>query len=104
MAVTCSKIYGICINALRSRFRHFAYHENPRTLSPTIATAGDLIRSSAVEPVVARYVQSADFKLDSPRSHITPRGFVGDADYREDVIRLFANSPYLKQASLNWKV
>lgn len=110
VAVTCRKIYALCIpffqrhNALRSRFLHFTYHENPNDPSPTIATAADLIRRIAVEPVVARYVRYADFKRDSPRSYIIPRGFVADADCRDDVIRLFANCPYLEQAGLDWKV
>ena len=52
---------------------------------------------------MARYVRYANFKLDSPRSYIIPRGFVGDADCREGVIRLFADCPYLEQAGLDWK-
>jgi len=109
VAVTCRKIYTLCIpfiqrhNALYSRFHHFAYHENLKDPSPTIATAGDLIRRIAVDPIVARYIQYANFKYDSPRSYIIPRGFIGDADCREDVIRLFANCPYLEQAGLDWK-
>ncbi|KAF6241719.1 hypothetical protein HO173_000430 [Letharia columbiana] len=108
VAVTCRKIYALCIpvirrhNALRSRFHHFTYHENPNPF-PTIATAADLIRRIAVEPVVACYVRYADSKRDSPRSYIIPRGFVADADCRDDVIRLFANCPYLEQAGLDWK-
>lgn len=106
LAVTCRRIYALCVpsikrhDALRSRFHHFTYHENPRDPSPTIATAGDLIKRIAIEPVVARYVRYADFKLDSPRSHIILCGFVRDADCLHDVIRLFAESPYLEQAGL----
>lgn len=106
LAVTCRRIYALCVpfikrhDAPRSRFHHFTYHENPRDPSPTIATAGDLIKRIAIEPVVARYVRYADFKLDSPRSHIIPCGFVRDADCLHDVIRLFAESPYLEQAGL----
>ena len=108
LAVTCGKIYAVCIpfvkrhNAFRSRFRHFNYHEDPADPSPTIATASDLIKRIAVEPVVARYIRYADFKLDSPCSRIIPRGFVQDADCLQDVIRLFAESPYLEQAGLDW--
>ena len=109
VAVSCRKIYTICIpftprhNALTSRFRHFRYYEDPGHPSPTILTAGDLIRRIAIEPIVARYIQSANFVLDSPRSYIIPPGFIGDGDCRESVIRLFANCPYLKQADLDWK-
>lgn len=108
LAVTCRSIYAVCIpfverhNALRSRFRHFTYHKNPADPSPTIATASDLIKRIAVEPVVARYIRYADFKRDSPRAHIIPLGFVQDADCLHDVIRLFAESPYLEQAGLDW--
>ena len=109
VAVTCRKIYTSCIpfiqrhNALRSRFHDFTYHENLKHPSPIIATAGDLIRRIAVEPVVARYIRYANFKLDSPRCYTKPRGFVGDSDCREGVTRLFANCPYLEQAGLDWE-
>lgn len=79
VAVTCRKIYALCIpffqrhNALRSRFLHFTYHENPNDPSPTIATAADLIRRIAVEPVVARYVRYANFRYDSPRGYPVSR-------------------------------
>ena len=106
--MTCGSIYAVCIpfikrhNALHSRFHHFTYYKNPADPSPTIATASDLIKRIAVEPVVARYIQYADFKRDSPGSHIIHRGFVRDTDCLHDVIRLFAESPYLEHAGLNW--
>ncbi len=114
VAVSCRKIYALCIpfiqhhNALRSRFHHFTYHKDQFDPSPAIVTAGELLRRIAVEPVVARYIRYADFKSDSPRSYIIPLGLIGDAhwredDCREDVIRLFATSPYLEQAGLDWK-
>ena len=109
VAVTCRRIYTSCIpfiqrhNALYSRFHHFSYHENPMDPPPTIATAGELIRRIAVEPIVARYIQHANFKLDSPRSYIMLRGFIRDADCREDVTKLFADFPYLEQAGIDWK-
>lgn len=109
VAVTCRKIYTLCIpfiqrhNALHSRFHHFSYHGNPKDPSLTIATADELIRRIAVEPIVARYIQYANFMRDSPCSYISTRGFIGDADCREDVIRLFADCPYLEQAGLDWK-
>ena len=108
LAVTCGRFYAVCIpfierhNALRSGFRHFTYHKNPPDPSPTIATASDLINRIAVEPVVARYIRYADFKRDSPGSVIIRRGFVRDAHCLHDVIRLFAESPYLEQAGLDW--
>lgn len=109
VALTCRKIYALCTpfiehhNRLRSHFHNFTYYGKMTDPSFTIRTASDLIIRIAVEPIVARYVRNADFKADSPRSLVIPRGFVRDADYREDVIRLFANCPYLEQAGLDWK-
>ena len=109
MAVTCKKIYAICIpfiqrhNDLRSRFDFFTYDESPNHPPPTIVSAGDLISYIAVEPLVARYVRSANLIYDTVRSCVIPRGLSGRVDCREDVIRLFANCPYLKQAGLDWR-
>ena len=109
VALTCKKLYALCIpfirrhNALRSRFHDFTYHKNFNDPSLTIVTAADLVRCIAVEPVVARYIRSADFKRDSPESYIEPRGVIADADCRDDVIRLFADCPYLEQAGIDWK-
>ena len=109
LAVTCKRIHALCIpffqhyNALNLRFRHFAFYEDQYDSSRTIGTAGDLIRRIAVEPVVARYIRSADLKLDSPRSHIISHHFIQESDCREDILRCFANCPYLKRAGLDWK-
>ena len=108
LTVTCKKIYMICApfiqeyNALRSRFRNFAYHDSSPA-SPTIMSASTLIKRIAVEPIAARYIRHADFRHDSPRRHLLPPNFLADSDCREDVIRLVADSPYLKQAGLGWK-
>ena len=106
LAVTCKRIHALCTpyfqryQALKLRFRHFAFYKYPYDSSHTIGTAGDLIRRIAAEPVVARYIRSADLKLDSPRSHIIPQHFIQESDCREDILRLFASCPYLKRAGL----
>ena len=108
VAVTCKRIYSICVpfikhyNTLRSRFHHFTYYDSSPA-SPTIMSASTLIKRIAVEPVIARYIRHADFRLDSPRRCLLPPNFSADPDCREDVLRLFANSTYLKQAGLDWK-
>ena len=107
MALTCRRIYALCTplierhNRLRSQFQTFTYYEKMADPSFTIRTAFDLIIRIAVEPVVARYVRDADFKVDN--THGRPREFVTDAHCRRDVARLFADSPYLEQAGLDWK-
>ena len=110
LAVTCKRIHALCVpffqryNYLNSRFRHFAYYDDPYDSYRLIATAGEVIRRIAVEPVVARYLRSADLKIDSPTSHIFSHQLIKDDDDRRgDIIRLFANSPYLKRAGLDWK-
>ena len=109
LAVTCRKSYSSCVpfierqKALPSRFHYFTYHANQNDPSPTIASASDLIRRIAVEPIVARYIQHADFGFDSPRNYINTRGSLVEADSREDMIRLFVNCPCLVQAGLDWK-
>ena len=107
--MTCKHFYALCVpsiqchNALCSRFHHLTYYENPGDPFPTIVTAADLIERIAVEPVVAPYIHYASFKLDSLRSHVIIREYVGDSDRRDDVITLFANCLYPEQAGPDWK-
>lgn len=111
MAMTCRRIYALCIpyiqrhNTLKSRFHHFSYYLNHIKDPWPMVTAVELIQRIAVEPIVARYIQSANFKLDSPRGYIRRRlgGLTVDNDCSEDVIELFKHSRYLQQAGLNWK-
>ena len=106
VALTCQKIYTLCKpfiehhNRLRSQFQNFTYYEKMSDPSFTIRTAFDLITRIAVEPVVARYIRDADFKVDTQRR---PRGFLADASRGGAVARLLAESPYLEQAGLDWK-
>ena len=106
VALTCRKFYILCKpfiehhNGLRSHFQNFTYYEKMSDPSFTIRTAFDLITRIAVEPVVARYIQNADFKVDTLRR---PRGFLADVNLGGPVARLLADSPCLEQAGLDWK-
>lgn len=109
LAVTCKKIHARCIpfmerhNKLRSQFRKLTYYEKMADPTFSIRTAFDLIIRIAIEPVVARYIQEADFAVDSRFTHSRPREFVADTHCKGDVAGLFSSSPYLKLAGLDWK-
>jgi len=78
VALTCRKIYTLCIpfinrhNTLRSQFQNFKYYKKMTDPSFTIRTAFDLITRIAVEPVVARYIVNADFKVDNSSTAANP--------------------------------
>lgn len=109
VALTCRLIYAVCTpfiqnhNTLRSRFHNFTYYENTSDPINTIRTAFDLITRIAVEPVVARYIQYADFEMDSYFTRGRPRELLADVHCDGAVLRLFADSPDLKQAGLDWQ-
>jgi hypothetical protein len=110
LAVTCRRIYAICIpfidrhNTLRQRFRRFTYYKDPKVRF-NLAAAFDLITRIAVEPCVARYVRVANLWHD--RHDMSARyrlhELYTDFPYRDAVMRLFADSIYLKQAGLDWQ-
>lgn len=109
MAVTCKGIHALCIpfieqhNTLRSQFHHFYYYKETRNPSLTIGTAFDLITRIAVEPRIARYIRSAIFEDDSLLVGGPYHELIQDFHSVDAVIRLFADSPYLKQAGLDWQ-
>ena len=109
VALTCKRIYAICVpfierhDRLRSHFHTFAYYEKMSDPSFTIRTAFDLITRIAVEPLVARYIRYADFKVDHFFTHGRPREFNPDVHCGDAVTRLLADSSYLKQAGLDWQ-
>ena len=108
-ALTCRRIYAVCIpfierhNTLRSLFHNFTYYEKMSDSSFTIRTSFDLIVRIAVEPIVARYVRTADFKVDNFFTSGRPREFNPDVHCGDAVPRLLAGSPYLAQAGLDWQ-
>ena len=109
VALSCSRIYTICVpfiqrhNTLRSHFHNFSYYEKMSDSSFTIRTSFDLIVRIAVEPIVARYIRIADFKVDNFFTSRRPREFNPDIQYGDAVPRLLAASPYLAQAGLDWQ-
>jgi hypothetical protein len=109
VALTCKRMYGQCVtfiahhNELRSRFQTFEYYLKPYRLKLNLMSSSDLLLRIADEPVVARYIRSATFAIDSyfltrqlPKS--VPSIHDGGA-----IVDLFANSVYLKEADLDWK-
>ncbi|KAL8918546.1 MAG: hypothetical protein Q9172_005389 [Xanthocarpia lactea] len=107
LAFTCRRICLIFKplthdhNTLCSRFHNFAYAELTSDASNIIRTAFDVIARIAVEPIVARYIRHADFALDSRRGR--PRWLLADLHCGGAVHRLLADSPYLRQAGLDWQ-
>jgi hypothetical protein len=119
LALTCKEIFALCCpfighhNKLRAHFREFWYGYRPRMYNKMLVTrpyplmsACMLIAQIAVEPVVARYIQHGDFHEDSQFSRYTEkstRRLQEHPHFEESVIRLLADSPYLKEAGLDWK-
>lgn len=109
LALSCKSIYALCRpfldrhNQLRLLFRNFDYSDLPgRRLFP-FDTALDVIARIAVEPVVARYIRTADFNLDSQFLFRRPRDHGRPDCQNPHVVRLLADSPYLAQAGLDPK-
>ncbi|KAI9661816.1 MAG: hypothetical protein M1821_009055 [Bathelium mastoideum] len=108
IALTSKRAYALCKpliryhNKLCSQFRNFTYYV--KSADPVVkdGSAFDLIARIAVEPVVAKYIQDANFKMDGFFTYRKPRELLVDA-HCEGVARLLADSPYLEQAGLDWK-
>ena len=107
VAVTCRRIYALCTpfikyhNKLRAQFRTFDYWDKAGAHPDFVIRTGfDLLTRIAVEPIVALYIREADFKWDGI---FRPCEIVEDAQPDGPVGRLLAQSPYLKQAGLDWQ-
>ncbi|KUJ14350.1 uncharacterized protein LY89DRAFT_671708 [Mollisia scopiformis] len=109
LALSCKSIYKLSTpfierhHKFRLRFQKFRYMEIPRD-SFDIRTALDLITCIAFEPMAARYIRTAELKHDSfpHRARFAPQ-HLPDIHGGGPVVNLFASSPYLKQAGLDWK-
>ena len=102
LCLACRRLHTICEplikqhNVLRSHFRNFNYYGKVADPSFTIRTSFELIARIAEEPVVARYIQHADFKMDLRLPVGGRLWLMEDSGYRPDTVRdLFANSRYL---------
>lgn len=110
LALSCKAIHQLCKpfiehhSALRAQFHRFTYDPLPRDagdpLWRPIWRAYTLLERIALEPIVARYIQHADLTYD---------GFCGaptvppDLDHDGPIVAMFADSPYLRDAGLDWK-
>lgn len=109
LALTCRRMHAVCTpfiqdhNTLRLRFHSFDYFHDYVERPDDIRTAFEMIARIAVEPVVARYVRHASFENDSRGSWRCAHALVADLYDGGPVVELFAKSPYLTQAGLNWK-
>ncbi|KAI1452065.1 F-box domain protein [Annulohypoxylon moriforme] len=107
LTLTCKSIYEACTPFLEqhkhlcSQFRRFGYMGRPT--SPFIRTGFDLLTRIAAEPIVAHYIRDADFVYDSFPSREKPIQYLPNIDQGGPVVALFAESPYLKQAGLDWR-
>jgi len=108
-ALTCRRVHAICLpfverhNRLRSQFHDFDYREIKSDPSFTIRTTFDLIVRIAIEPIVARYVRNAHFRVDECFTSGRPREFNPDYSCGDAVPKLLAASPYLVEAGLDWQ-
>ena len=106
VALTCTRIYALCTpfieyhNKLRGQFRTFNYFRRDGHPDFVIGTGFDLLTRIAVEPIVARYIREADFARDGI---FRPCELVENTQPDGPVGKLLAQSPYLKQAGLDWQ-
>ncbi|KAI0837779.1 F-box domain protein [Hypoxylon sp. FL0890] len=118
LALTCRAIHEICTpfierhNRLRSKFCRFQYRDrSPKSgsfwvqdpLWQPMRSSFNLLAHIAVEPIVSRYIVDANFERDfySPGTTIPP--LIPNIHDGGPLVELFANSPYLRQAGLDWK-
>lgn len=101
LALSCKDINKLCApfierhNELRSQFRLLSLG------GLEFGTAWDLISRIAVEPIVARYIRTAEFSCDSLFVFKRPRIPTSDIQSYDPIIHLFADSPYFKLAGLD---
>lgn len=111
LALTCRKLYKLCTplierhNQRCTRFCEFTYCKYPNNGLPSAHNppAVNLIQDIAHDPVVARYIRHADFTYDTwpPRPRVVQ--LLPDPDLGGPVVAMFAESPYLRAAGLDWR-
>jgi hypothetical protein len=109
LAVTCITAYNASQyflpkhNKFRRRYRNFAYGSAQELQDGrTCATSLQLIHGIAEEPVIARYIVSADFKNDQlPEEVETCRAQIQQITASPYVLQLLKNSSYLQSAGVD---
>lgn len=108
LALTSKTFHKLCQryikhhNYLRKHFTHFEYRNPEVGRIESFRRAVDLIERISIEPVVARYIIHADFIWDSFPSLQGPQ-YLPPPNFDGSMNTLFAKSPYLEQAGLDWK-
>lgn len=119
LALTSKHVYTLCApfiehhNKLRFHFRNFLYYKTDQvaksglhlvadTPAYTACSAFNLIALIAAEPVIAHYIQEADFENDSLFTRGKYCKITTNVNHDGAVIEL-ANSSYLKEAGIDWR-
>lgn len=111
LATTCHALHRLCTpflkrhNFLRTHFHHFAYNTYPpdSRLLKYNPGAYDLISHIAKDPIIARYITHADLHCDTWPPRARPLPSMPDIDDGGPLVALFANSPALRMAGLEWR-
>jgi hypothetical protein len=90
-------------NTLRRRYRHFKYRGDGNLLDQgTCVSSLQLIARIAADPLVAKYVVSADFKEDSiPLNEANVQALVQYLENSWEVQSMFDDSLYLEEAGID---
>ncbi|KAI0532019.1 F-box domain protein [Xylaria digitata] len=113
LALTCKRFHALCApyirehNQLCLEFRYFTYrpygYQGNNVTIPSINLAFELITRIAMEPRVIRYIKDADLSYEDWPHRVRVPIDVPDVDDDGPVVALFAYSPYLARAGLDWK-
>lgn len=111
LARTCHTFHHLCKpflehhNFLQTHYHDFCNNRYPPN-TPTLRFnpgAYDLILHISQEPIIARYIVHADFTCDTWPPKPRPNAFLPDMADGGPFVALFANSPALHKAGLDWR-
>jgi hypothetical protein len=110
LALTCKRTHQLCIPfierhaRLRSQYERFVHRMWSTDPSlPPVKSAYDLLARIAVDPIIARYIKTADFSHDTYPPSPSHCRAIPHVRHGGPVVALFANSTHLKQAGLDWR-